>query len=429
MKVLPGPYADPDYITKEGMDEIFSTDWKVHYNSNRMGIRLIGPTPKWTRPDGGEGGSHPSNIHDCGYALGSINFTGDSPVILTCEGPTQGGFTNPWSILSCELWKAGQVNPGDTIHFSPVSFEEAMDIRLEYKTYLEHIRKCQIHYPMTVPTTKVFETITHTNATVSSSEKRRTPLLLQLPANEKESRPLTEYRQAGDCYLMVEYGDPIAPLDLNIRARVKVLQDTLRLYTDTDTQLAENPLIPGTLDAAPCVRSLLIRYDPDTLPQTTLVQYLTNLEKQMPDCSKMVFPSREVRMPFAFDDRWCQEATERYMDLVRKEASYLPSNVEFIAQNNGLDGGKQAVCKKVAGSPWLVVGVGFYLGCPFMVPVHPLHRLNVPKYNPARTYTAAGTIGMGGSFICLYPLESPGGYQMFGPYSSNMGYLWFSQTL
>ena len=84
-----------------------------------------------------------------------------------------------------------------------------------------------------------------------------------------------------------------------------------------------------------------------------------------------------------------------------------------MAKNNGLSN-KQAVCEKVTGSPWLVVGVGFYLGCPFMVPIHPLHRLNVPKYNPARTYTADGTVGMGGSFSCLYPLESPGGYQMYG---------------
>ena len=413
IKVLSGPFADPDYITSEGMNELFSTDWKVHYNSNRMGVRLVGPKPKWTRPDGGEGGSHPSNIHDCGYSLGSINFTGDSPVIFTSESPTQGGFVCPWTTLSCELWKAGQVNPGDSIRFSPVSYEEAIDIRSEYKAYLEHIKRVRMHHPMLVPA-KSFDLVTNMEYTISTKTQQNAALLLELPQDDKALRPVIQYRQSGDCYILVEYGDPIAPLDFNLRARVKVLQDTLRLYTDTDTREVKDPLIHGTLDAAPCIRSLLIRFDPDVLHQSTLIQYLVNLENQMPDCSKMVFPSREIHLPFAFDDRWCREATQRYINLVRKEASYLPSNVEFIAQNNGLTNGKKVVCEKVTGSPWLVVGIGFFIGCPFMVPVHPLHRLNVPKYNPARTYTAAGTVGLGGSFVCIYPQESPGGYQMFG---------------
>ena len=48
--------------------------------SNRLGVRLEGPAPKWARTDGGEGGSHPSNVHDHVYALGTINFTGNHPV-------------------------------------------------------------------------------------------------------------------------------------------------------------------------------------------------------------------------------------------------------------------------------------------------------------------------------------------------------------
>lgn len=37
---------------------------------------MQGPRPKFARPDGGEGGSHPSNVHDHVYAIGTINFTG-----------------------------------------------------------------------------------------------------------------------------------------------------------------------------------------------------------------------------------------------------------------------------------------------------------------------------------------------------------------
>ena len=43
---------------------------------NRLGIRMEGPRPQFARTDGGEGGSHPSNVHDHVYAIGTINFTG-----------------------------------------------------------------------------------------------------------------------------------------------------------------------------------------------------------------------------------------------------------------------------------------------------------------------------------------------------------------
>ena len=79
----------------EAIDAFFAADWEVHYNSNRLGVRLTGPKPDWARESGGEAGLHPSNIHDCEYAIGSINFTGDSPVILTRDGPSLGGFCLP----------------------------------------------------------------------------------------------------------------------------------------------------------------------------------------------------------------------------------------------------------------------------------------------------------------------------------------------
>lgn len=53
-----------------------------------------------------------------------------------------------------------------------------------------------------------------------------------------------------------------------------------------------------------------------------------------------------------------------------------------------------------------------YLGAPCAVPVDPRHRLVVPKYNPARTVTPEGAVGIGGCYMCIYPMESPGGYQL-----------------
>src|SRR5690606_15486813 len=48
------------------------------------------------------------------------------------------------------------------------------------------------------------------------------------------------------------------------------------------------------------------------------------------------------------------------------------------------------------------------------VPVDPRHRLLTSKYNPARTYTAEGTVGIGGVYMCVYGMDSPGGYQLVG---------------
>ena len=45
---------------------------------------------------------------------------------------------------------------------------------------------------------------------------------------------------------------------------------------------------------------------------------------------------------------------------------------------------------------------------------HCRHRLVVPKYNPARTFTEEGTVGLGGAYLCIYPMDSPGGYQLVG---------------
>ena len=113
--VLYGPHGAPDYFTAGDMETLFATDWQVHYNSNRTGVRLIGPKPEWARPDGGEAGLHPSNIHDNAYAIGAVDFTGDMPILLGPDGPSLGGFVCPATIVQAELWKMGQLKPGDTV--------------------------------------------------------------------------------------------------------------------------------------------------------------------------------------------------------------------------------------------------------------------------------------------------------------------------
>ena len=107
--VLYGPHGATDFFTEADIAMIFGTDWQVHYQSDRTGIRLVGPKPEWARKDGGEAGLHPSNIHDNAYAVGAIDFTGDMPILLGPDGPSLGGFVCPAVVVASELWKLGQM--------------------------------------------------------------------------------------------------------------------------------------------------------------------------------------------------------------------------------------------------------------------------------------------------------------------------------
>ncbi|WP_257111877.1 5-oxoprolinase/urea amidolyase family protein [Pseudomonas ficuserectae] len=123
IRVIYGPHAAPEYFTEAYIETFFATDWEVHFNSSRTGVRLIGPKPEWVRADGGEAGLHPSNIHDNPYAIGAVDFTGDMPVILGPDGPSLGGFVCPVTIIEADLWQLGQLKAGDRVRFYPVSVE------------------------------------------------------------------------------------------------------------------------------------------------------------------------------------------------------------------------------------------------------------------------------------------------------------------
>src|SRR5690554_4739940 len=270
--VLYGPHGAPDFFTDDAIEMFFETAWEVHYNSNRLGIRLNGPKPTWTRSDGGEAGLHPSNIHDTEYAVGSINFTGDMPVILTKDGPSLGGFVCPVTIAKAELWKVGQVKPGDKIRFKPLSFDEALTMELATDNAI-----AQLALPAA-------------SQGLSTTEIKDNPghcILAQLP--EKDSRPLVTYRQAGDKYILLEYGENI--LDLRLRLRVHALMEALK----------KSP-INGVIELSPGVRSLQINYDSRTIHQRDLIAALLAIELTLPDAAELSVQSRVVYLPMAFED-------------------------------------------------------------------------------------------------------------------------------
>lgn len=384
IKVLYGPHGAPDFFTEEAVDAFFKADWQVHYNSNRLGIRLVGPKPTWTRTNGGEAGLHPSNVHDNEYAIGSINFTGDFPVILTKDGPSLGGFVCPVTIAKAELWKVGQLKPGDSIRFSPISFAEAKALEEAQDASIDNLGLIPVVNPQ----------VQDLNDTFTS----KTMLAEQAASGDV---PRIVCRQAGDKYILIEYGDNV--LDLALRMRVHALMENLRT----------NP-VNGILELSPGVRSLQVHYDSRLIDQNHLVSALLGRERDIGSVDDMVVTSRVLHLPMAFEDSATLEAVTRYRETIRSEAPWLPSNSEFIRRINGLDTIDQ-VRDTVFSASYLVLGLGdVYLGAPCAVPIDPRHRLMTSKYNPARTYTAEGTVGIGGVYMCIYGMDSPGGYQLVG---------------
>ena len=378
--VLYGPHGAPDFFTESDIDMFFSTDWEVHYNSNRTGVRLIGPKPEWARKDGGEAGLHPSNIHDNAYAIGTVDFTGDMPVILGPDGPSLGGFVCPATIVHAELWKIGQLKPGDTIRFIRLTQEDA------YRK--EEAQDQQVN------------TLKEVNVTnISLPSIISTPLLKSI--SESTSQIAVTYRQAGDKNLLIEYG-PLM-LDLNLRFRVHALMQWL-----------EGQAIPGVIDLTPGIRSLQVHYDSRRLPVGQLMAILEKAEKELPSIEDMEVPTRIVYLPLSWDDKATQLAIEKYMQSVRKDAPWCPSNIEFIRRINGLKNIEQ-VKDILFNASYLTLGLGdVYLGAPVATPVDPRHRLVTTKYNPARTWTPENAVGIGGAYMCVYGMEGPGGYQFVG---------------
>ena len=132
IEVVRGP--NDDWVDKKGHEIFLNSKWKLQAKSDRTGYRLDGP--KLTFSDKAtnkslEHGSEPSNIIDQGYPAGAINLAGQTPIILVNDGPSIGGFINPYTVPSSAFWKLGQAKPGDTFKFVEISVEKAQLLRAE----------------------------------------------------------------------------------------------------------------------------------------------------------------------------------------------------------------------------------------------------------------------------------------------------------
>ena len=376
--VLYGPHGAPDFFLPEDIDCFFTTSWEVHYNSARTGVRLIGPRPKWARTDGGEAGLHPSNLHDNAYAIGAVDFTGDMPVILGPDGPSLGGFVCPVVVVDAELWKLGQLRPGDKITFVPVNEEWAAKQSLAIDDFL--LGKI---------------------SALPSPEPAPLDLQSAILDSFGEGDERVVIRRAGDRYLLAEFGPHL--LDLKLRFKAHVVYQWL-----------QEKSLSGIVDLTPGIRSLQIHFDPSIIGRDELRAIIREGISSLPPLDEIEVPARIVHLPISWDDPSTQEAIRRYMVGVNPKAPWCPSNLEVIRRINGLES-IDDVKKIFFEASYLVMGLGdVYLGAPVATPLDPRHRLVTTKYNPARTWTPEDAVGIGGAYLCVYGMEGPGGYQFTG---------------
>ena len=348
--VVDGPHAAPEFFTERDIEMLYDTDWEVHYQSSRTGVRLVGPKPEWARRDGGSAGLHPSNIHDTPYVPGTLDFTGDMPILLGPDGPSLGGFVCPVTVIQDEQWKIGQLAPGNRVRF---------------------VRRGE----------------------ADSGVIARTPA--------DDDRPEVTYRRDGDRAVLVEFG-PMT-LDFDLRMRAQALANALAEAS-----------VPGVIDLVPGIRSLQVRVDGERATLESILGTVRELEPTLPPTADLELPSRIVHLPLSWDDPATREAIARYMRVVREDAPWCPWNIEFIRRINGLASVDDVQRIVFDASYLVLGLGDVYLGAPVAVPIDPRHRLVTTKYNPARTWTPENAVGIGGAYLCIYGMEGPGGYQFVG---------------
>ena len=157
-------------------------------------------------PDGWRGSrTPPSNLHDNPYAVGAVDFTGDMPVILGPDGPSLGGFVCPTTVASADLWKLGQLKPGDKIRFELINHQESLEALADQDEWLVHGQK-----PPPSPS--------NFKGNFSAME-----CILKTGENHGDSWVI---RQSGDQNLLIELGDPV--LDLRLRFKIHLLHQRMR---------------------------------------------------------------------------------------------------------------------------------------------------------------------------------------------------------
>jgi KipI family sensor histidine kinase inhibitor len=185
------------------------------------------------------------------------------------------------------------------------------------------------------------------------------------------------YLNSGDQFLTIEIGD-----EMSLKANFKVI--------GIDKAIKQAG-ITGVIETLPGWRSMLLHYDSLKIRTGDLISEIKKALEQVPDVTEV--PSRLIELPAKYKGQWGPD-------------------IGFVAEQNGLT--EDEVVRIHSETLHWVGMVGFTPGSPQLMQLDPAQLLSVPKYKSPRLYTPQGTIALGGSLTAIYPVVSPGGYQMMG---------------
>lgn len=182
-------------------------------------------------------------------------------------------------------------------------------------------------------------------------------------------------RLAGDTGLIVEFGDGIDP-DIN-----KKVRQTAAAFKNKD--------IPGIREIIPSYRSLLFIYDPEKTDPDTLYRHLQSIEKTPLSTKKVL--GKCIEIPVCYGDEFGP-------DILNVCGSANLSSEKVISLHSKPE--------------YLIYMVGFTPGFPFLGGLD--KKLFTPRLETPRVSVPAGSVGIANNQTGMYPIASPGGWQIIG---------------
>ncbi len=204
-----------------------------------------------------------------------------------------------------------------------------------------------------------------------------------------------KFMPGGDHFILVQFGDD-ASIDLNFMA----LGLTAAIKAEEVT---------GVVDTNPSYNSLVVEYESDDISYADLQTELAHLIDGLGSVENLELDSRLAYLPVVYLDPWTRDCVADYSEKIAPR-EYDP---DFVADVNGFEDAKQ-LARIHSGTEHWVVTVCSTPGLPLMRALDPRCAITSPKYNPPRTWTTLGAIGVGGLSSSIYTTPGPGGYNLIG---------------
>ena len=179
----------------------------------------------------------------------------------------------------------------------------------------------------------------------------------------------------GDTSLCVEFGNEISR---EINARIRALSIVL-----------EQSKLPGIVEIVPTYRSLMVHYDPGVILFAPLVEKIRGLLRRMENTC--IPPSDVLEIPVLYG------------------GEYGP-DLPFVAQHSGKT--MEEVVRLHTAPEYLIYMLGFAPGFTYLGGM--CSKISTPRLQQPRVTIPAGSVGIAGSQTGVYPIDSPGGWQLIG---------------